>query len=358
MNNAVYRWTAGTVAIVLSIVVFIVPFVFIFLTASKTTEESTLLQFTWPTEWAFFANLVEVVETRDYLLLRAFVNSTVLTVAAVALMVVLGAMVGYVLQRSRSRWNPLVSGLVLAGLIIPPAVVPTIWVLQGLELFKTLPGLIAVHVAFGLPFCVLLFRAFVSSIPKELDEAALIDGAGPVRLFFRVVFPLLKPVIITVIVVQAVAVFNDFTYALYFLPGDDNATVQLLTYNFVGQSLSRYNLLFMDILLITIPPLIMYIFFNRQIVAGMTAGRVRHPSSLSVMNRDSTSSVMVKPSGTIGASDAVTAPIRSCDGCETSSARSSRSSGGADGHAASWASRYFAPRKKTRSCASTSLPAA
>jgi raffinose/stachyose/melibiose transport system permease protein len=275
MRNTAYRWTAGTIAIVLSIVVFIVPFVFIFFTASKTQNEATQLQFTWPTEWAFFSNLTEVIATRDYILLRAFVNSAILTVAAVALMVVLGAMVGYVLQRSRSRWNPLVNGLVLAGLIIPVAVVPTIWVLQGLELFKTLPGLIAVHVAVGLPFCVLLFRAFVSTIPKELDEAALIDGAGPVRLFFRVVFPLLKGVIITVIVVQSVAVFNDFTYALYFLPGDENATVQLTTYNFQAQSLSRWNLLFMDILLITIPPLIMYIFFNRQIVAGMTSGSVK-----------------------------------------------------------------------------------
>ncbi len=78
--------------------------------------------------------------------------------------------------------------MVLAGLIIPPAVVPTIWVLQELELFKTLPGLILIEVAFGLAFCVLLFRAFVATIPRELDEAAIIDGAGPLRLFFRVVF--------------------------------------------------------------------------------------------------------------------------------------------------------------------------
>jgi raffinose/stachyose/melibiose transport system permease protein len=274
-SSALWRWGGGTLAIVLAVVIFIVPFVFIFLTASKTQQEATQLLFTLPTEWAFFSNLVEVIETRDFLLLRAFVNSTVLTVAAVAIMVVLGAMVGYVLQRRRSRLNPWVNGLVLAGLIIPPAVVPTIWVLQGLELFKTLPGLIAVHVAFGLPFCVLLFRAFVSGIPKELDEAAVIDGAGPMRLFFQVVLPLLKPVIVTVIVVQSVFVFNDFTYALYFLPGDENATVQLTTYNFVAQSVSRWNLLFMDILLITIPPLIMYIFFNRQIVAGMTAGGVK-----------------------------------------------------------------------------------
>ena len=163
----------------------------------------------------------------------------------------------------------------LAGLIVPPAVVPTIWVLQRMGLFKTMPGLILIEATFGLSFCILLFRAFVATIPRELDEAAIIDGAGPLRLFFSVILPLLRPVIITVVVVQAVAVFNDFTNPLYFLPGDENATVQLTLYNFQSQMVSQFNLLFMDILLITVPPLVMYIFFNRQIVAGMTSGAVK-----------------------------------------------------------------------------------
>jgi len=265
----------GILAIVLSIIVFIIPFIFIILTAAKTQQEASLLQFSWPTEWVFVENFFTVIETNNYVLLRAFVNSAVLTVASVAIMVVLAAMVGYVLARRQSRWNGLVNFLVLAGLIIPPAVVPTIWVLQGTGLFKTLPGLIAVHIAFGLSFCILLFKAFVSSIPRELDEAALIDGAGPIRLFFRVIFPLLRSVIVTVIVVQAVTVFNDFTYALYFLPGEENATVQLTLYNFQSQGFSQWNLLFMDVLLITLPPLVMYIFFNRQIVSGMTSGAIK-----------------------------------------------------------------------------------
>jgi len=265
----------GIVALLLATVVFIVPFVFIVLTAAKGQTEASLLQFSWPTEWLLLDNIRTVLETRDGILIRSFVNSAVLTVASVAIMVVLAAMVGYVLQRRQSRWNPLVNVLVLAGLIIPPAVVPTIWVLQGLGIFKTLPGLIAVHIAFGLSFCILLFRAFVATIPRELDEAALIDGAGPIRLFFSVVFPLLRSVIVTVIVVQAVTVFNDFTYALYFLPGEENSTVQLTLYNFQSQGLNQWSLLFTDVLLITVPPLIMYIFFNRQIVEGMTSGAVK-----------------------------------------------------------------------------------
>lgn len=275
MKNFAWKWGGGSVAILVAIFVFIVPFAFIVFTAGKTQAESSFLEFTWPTEWVLFDNIVTVIENRDFLLVRAFVNSAILTVAAVSIMVVLGAMVGYVLQRRKSRWNPLVDGFVLAGLIIPPAVVPTIWTLQGLGLFKTLVGLIAVHVAFGLSFCILLFRAFVATIPRELDEAAIIDGAGSVKLFFRVVFPLLRSVIITVIVVQAVTVFNDFAFALYFLPGDENATVQLTTFNYKAQSVSTMNLLFANVLLITIPPLIMYIIFQRQIVAGMTSGAVK-----------------------------------------------------------------------------------
>jgi raffinose/stachyose/melibiose transport system permease protein len=265
----------SAVAIVSSIVVFVIPFAFIVLTAVKDRQQAALLDFSWPHQFQFVQNFVAVIEARDYMLVIAFINSTVLTVVSVTGMVVLAAMVGFVLQRRKSRWNPFINFLVLSGLIIPPAVVPTIWVLQGLQLFRTMTGLILIEIAFGLSFCILLFRAFVATIPRELDEAAIIDGAGPLRLFFRVIFPLLRSVIVTIVVVQSVNVFNDFVNPLYFLPGDQNATVQLTLFNFSSQFTTQYNLLFMNILLITIPPLVMFLFFNRQIVAGMTSGAVK-----------------------------------------------------------------------------------
>jgi raffinose/stachyose/melibiose transport system permease protein len=268
-------WVVGVVAVVASVVVFLVPFAFIFLTAAKSAPAAADFNFTLPTEWRLWANIETVMTIRQFVVLRAFINSTTLTVFSVAIMVVLSAMVGYVLQRRRSRWNPFVNAMVMAGLIVPPAVVPTIWVLQELGLFKQMAGMVLVNVAFGMSFCILLFRAFVASIPRELDEAATVDGAGPVRLFFSVILPLLKPVVITVIVVQAVAIFNDFQGPLYFLPGNENVTVQLTLYNFQSQTLNQWNLLFTNILLITIPPLVLYIFFNRQIVAGMTSGAVK-----------------------------------------------------------------------------------
>jgi raffinose/stachyose/melibiose transport system permease protein len=265
----------GIAAILLSIVVFIVPFAFIVINALKDQREAADRSFSLPTTWHFWDNLVEVLSTRDYMLVTAFINSIILTVASVTLLVILGAMVGFVLQRRQSAWTGVVNFLVLAGLIIPPAVVPTIWVLQSLGLFKTLHGLVLIEVAYGLSFSVLLFRAFIATVPRELDEAAIIDGAGPVRLFFGIVLPLLRPVVVTLIVTQSVAIFNDFTNPLYYLPGNQNVTLQLTLFNFQSQFNTSFNLLFMNILLITIPPLLVYIFFNRQIVAGLTAGAVK-----------------------------------------------------------------------------------
>jgi raffinose/stachyose/melibiose transport system permease protein len=269
------RYWIGGLGILVSSIVFVVPFLFILVTAIKTKQEASLLQFTWPGQFEFIQNIIDVVETQDYMLLTAYFNSTVITVVAVCLLVIFAAMVGFVLQRRKSAATGFINFVVLFGLIMPPSVVPTIWVLQELGLFKTLTGMILIEVAYGLPFSVLLFRAFVSTIPRELDEAAIIDGAGPLGVFFRVVLPLLRPVIVTVVVVQSVAIFNDFTNPLYYLPGNENATVQVTLYNFQSLYDTSYNLLFMNILLITIPPLVIFLFFNRQIVAGMTAGAVK-----------------------------------------------------------------------------------
>ena len=274
MPRAQRIWVGGA-AICVSFFIFVVPFVFIILTALKDKREAAKREFSLSSGFHLWDNLVAVVQARDYMLISAFVNSMILTVASVTLLVVFGAMVGYVVQRRPSVWTPIINFLVLAGLIIPPAVVPTIWVMQSLTLFKTMHGMILIEVAYGLSFTVLLFRAFVGTVPRELDEAAIMDGAGSIRLFFQIILPLLRPVVVTVIVVQSVAIFNDFTNPLYYLPGNENVTVQLTLYNFQSQFNTQFNLLFMNILLITIPPLIMYVFFNRQIVAGLTAGAVK-----------------------------------------------------------------------------------
>jgi raffinose/stachyose/melibiose transport system permease protein len=262
-------------ALAVAVVVFIIPFAFMLLTAAKDADQSSDLTFSLPTSWHVWENVRSVFSARDGMLAVAFKNSIILTVVSVAIIVVLCAMVAFVLQRRPGRVANVVNLFILSGLIIPPAVVPTIWVLQRIGLYKTLPGLILVEVAYGMSFSILLFRAFIAAIPRDIDEAAVIDGCSGFSLFFRVILPLLRPVTITVILTQSVFIFNDFVNPLYFLPGDQNATVQLTLFNFMSQYSTDYNLLFMNIVLITVPPLIMFIFFNRKIVSGMTAGAVK-----------------------------------------------------------------------------------
>ena len=269
------RYWLDVVALTVMLVVFVIPFAFIALTAVKDRAESAQLDFSWPSSWHLWENLKEVVTTRDNLLVRAMRNSFVVTLVSVALLVVFCAMAGFVLERRRDRMSKLVNAAVLAGLIIPPAVVPTIYVLQEIHLFNSLWGLVLVEVAYIAPFSIILFRAFVATIPRQLDEAAMIDGCTGLSLFFRVVFPLLRPVTITVILTASVAIYNDFVNPLYFLPGSDNATVQLTLFNFQSQFNTQWNLLFMDVLLITVPALILFIIFNRKIVAGLTTGAVK-----------------------------------------------------------------------------------
>lgn len=267
-------WLDAVALIILGIV-FVVPFIFIFLTASKPGPEAAMFQFSMPSQFLLFDNIRQVLEFGDGRMFLALWNSTVLTVGSITLIVLLSALIAFVMQRRRDRVASTVNSIMLAGLIIPPAVVPTIFVLQEIGLYRTMIGLIMVEVAFTLPFATLVFRSFMGSIPREIDEAAIIDGATPLQLFFRVILPLLRPAVITVIVVSSVAIYNDFVGPLYFLPGAKNVTVQLTMYSYISQFNSQWHLLFANVVVITIPPLIMFMFFQRQIVSGMTTGAIK-----------------------------------------------------------------------------------
>ena len=275
LRKFIERNWIDAVVLVLLVIVFVVPFIFIFLTAAKPRAEAALFQFSWPSKFQLLENLREVMAFGDNRMLLALWNSTLLTVGSVTLIVLLSALVAFVMQRRADRTASIASSIMLAGLIIPPAVVPTIFLLQWIHLYKTLLGLIMVEVAFTMPFATLIFRAFMANIPRELDEAAIMDGASPLRVFISIILPLLQPAIITVIVTSSVGIYNDFTGPLYFLPGSENVTAQLTLFSFISQFSSQWNLLFADVVIITIPPLIMFMFFQRQIVSGMTSGAIK-----------------------------------------------------------------------------------
>jgi raffinose/stachyose/melibiose transport system permease protein len=263
------------VALIVVGVLYVVPFIFIFLTAAKTPAEAGLFQFTWPKHFQLFENIRDVLAYGDNRMYLAFWNSTVLTVGSVILIVFLSAFVAFVSQRRNDRTASVANAVFLSGLIIPPALVPTIFLLQKLGIYKTLPSLILIEAAFQIPFAILVFRAFMATIPREIDEAAIVDGASPLQVFFQIIVPLLWPAIVTVIVITSVVVYNDFTLPIYFLPGKENITVQLTIFAFISQFGSQWNLLFAAVLVITIPPLILFIFFQRQIVSGLTTGAIK-----------------------------------------------------------------------------------
>jgi raffinose/stachyose/melibiose transport system permease protein len=262
------------IGVLTATVVFVIPFAFMLLNSLKNRREANFLNIALPEsiEWS---NYSEVIKTDRYAVLRAFQNSGLITLFSILLLMILCSMAGYVLQRRRDKLTSGVNFIVLTGLMVPPAILPTIWIMQGLQVYRSLFGMVLVEVALQIPFTIMLYRGFMSSIPADLEEAAVIDGCGRWRLFFQIIFPLLKPVTATIIILNAVTIFNDFTNPLYFLPGADNVTVQLTLYRFMGQFASSFNLLFADVIIITIPMLILFIIFNKKIVAGMVAGAVK-----------------------------------------------------------------------------------
>ena len=263
------------IAVVLSILLYGVPYYFVILNSLKDRTEAGLMNMKFP-DTLHFSNYIEVLKAENYAVIRAFYNSIVITAFSLAGLVIVCSMLGFFMQRrAGTKLVEVLNFFILTGLMIPPAIVPTIWVMQSLGVYKTLRGMILVEIALQLSFGCILYRGYMASIPRELDDAALIDGCGGLRLFFSIIFLLLKPVTSTIIVISAIGIFNDFVHPLCFLPGKQNITVQTTLYQFTGMYFSQWHLLFADVVLISIPPLILFIFFNKKIVAGMVAGAIK-----------------------------------------------------------------------------------
>jgi len=254
--------------------IFIVPFYFIILNSLKNRRDAGLMNLNLP-DALHFENFTEVLSTNNYMLVRAFYNSAIITIGGILVLIVVCSLAGYVLQRVAGKFMMGINFLILVGLMVPPSIMPTIWVMQVIGIYRSIPGMILVEAALNIPFTTMLFRGYTASIPREIEEAAYVDGCSSFRTFVQIIFPLLLPVTATVIVLSSVNIFNDFVNPLYFLPGSQNPTVQLTLYNFMGRYASSWNMLFADVVLITIPPLLLFIFFNRKIVSGITAGAVK-----------------------------------------------------------------------------------
>ena len=184
-------------------------------------------------------------------------------------------MAAYVLSRTRRRLHNFLYLFLVLGIAIPINYIPLIRVMQALKLMNTRIGIVLLYTATQIPFNIFLIHSFVSKISPEIDEAAVIDGASPAALFFRIVMPLLKPVLVTVMVLTFLNTWNEFVMPLYFLNSSDKWPMTLAVYNFFGMYFKDWNLVCADIVLTSAPVIIIYLLGQKYIVSGMTAGAVK-----------------------------------------------------------------------------------
>lgn len=205
-----------------------------------------------------------------------FVNSLIITLGSMFLILLLGAMAAYALSEYKFPGNTLV-GLYLALGIMIPIRLGTVSILRlvvAMGLINTLTALILVYTAMGLPLAIFVLQQFMSQIPRELKEAARIDGASEYRIF-GLVLPLVRPAVATVAVFVMIPVWNDLWFPLVLAPGESTKTVTYGAQQFLGQFISDWNAVLASLTLAMIPILILYIIFSRQLIRGLTAGAVK-----------------------------------------------------------------------------------
>lgn len=219
-------------------------------------------------------NISKVLSRPDGLYWNGLINSLVLTSSSLIITTLLAAMSAHYLVRSGKAWGKAFLGLMLVGLMVPPSVImlPITRLLSAIGLMGTMPGAILVNVGYYLPFAVFVFSGFVRAIPRELEEAAAVDGASPMRAFWSIVFPLLRPATASVAIFLGVWVWNDFLTPLLVLgPGSGN-TVTVGIFRSIGPYQQDYGAVFAFMFLATIPVLIFYLAFQRHFVRGLTGG--------------------------------------------------------------------------------------
>jgi raffinose/stachyose/melibiose transport system permease protein len=204
----------------------------------------------------------------------AIVNSALVTIVSVVLLVVFSAAAAYPLARVTRTWTRLAFGLFLLGLLLPfqLAMIPLYSAIRDLGLVGTVWGLVIFYVGSQMPFSIFLYVQFLRSIPLDFEEAALIDGCGPVRAYFSVVFPLLRPVTGTVVILNAITVWNDFLTPLLYLSGSGNLTIPVALYGFVGDYVQQWPLVFAGLIISSAPVLIVYFLMQRSIIKGFAGG--------------------------------------------------------------------------------------
>ena len=261
-----------TAVALLSSLIIIVPLLIVIFGSFKDAPEAQAFSLALPSSW-HFENYSVVIQKGN--MGRAFLNSMIITVIVTIFVVVAGSLNAFVVSRKKTRYTSFVYYLFLLGMISPIQIVTTYGLLQMLHLTGTFVGVICVEIALQMPWTIFTLSGFIKNVPRELDEAAFIDGASPLRMFFSIIFPLLKPIMATVVVTTAMGAWNEFMVPLYFFSSSSKWTMPLTVYNFFGQYSSNWNYVFADLVLTARPISILYLACQKYVVAGTTAGAVK-----------------------------------------------------------------------------------
>lgn len=262
--KGIFAWT-------LSLVV-IVPFLIILLNALKTSDDALTMSLSLPKtiNWANFKKVWEVGNIP-----RSYFNSLILSGGSVALSVFFASLSAFVIARNKTKINRGIYMYFAFGLMFPVNMITVVKVMRWFNFYNTQLGVVVLFTALILPLSVFLYYGFISSIPMEMDEAAIMDGAGAYRIFFQIIFPMVKPVTVTVVMINFLNTWNDFTVPLYLLPDPDKAVVVQQVYNFYGTFTASWNLVSVTILYAILPILFVYILGQKYIISGMVAGAVK-----------------------------------------------------------------------------------
>jgi len=252
--------------------VALAPIYLVFVNALKTQTDSATMGVELPLnpQWGNFGTVIDQGK-----LLTAFFNSVLYSVGGTVLSVMVSALAAYVLARHRSRRHEIIYALLIMGIAIPTNFVTLTKVMQVTGLIDSQIGIILLYAATQIPFSVFLIYAFIDSLPRELDEAAFIDGCSPIRTFFSIIFPVLTPVVVTCGVLNMLNLWNEFLMPLYFLNSTDHWPMTLAVYNFFGQFQSNWALVSADVVLTILPMILVYVVAQRWILSGVSAGAVK-----------------------------------------------------------------------------------
>ncbi|MBQ8304861.1 MAG: carbohydrate ABC transporter permease [Blautia sp.] len=250
----------------------LVPMALIILNAFKSDGETLTMTMDLPKIWTF-TNFGVVIEKGK--LVRSFFNSFLYAGCATIVVVILCTMAAYVFSRRRTKGFSMLYMYVVLGMVIPVNYVTLTKVMQVLHLTNSALGIILLYTAMQTPFTVFLTYGFVSKVPEELDEAAILDGSTPANLFFKIVLPMLRPAVITAGVLCFLNTWNEFIMPLYFLHSTDKWPMTLAIYNFFGQFETNWNLICADVILTCLPVVLLYVICQRYIIGGQTEGAVK-----------------------------------------------------------------------------------